>query len=101
LDVNNNPLGKWTPKANFPGVVRYGAVAFAIGSKGYLGFGYDGVFLKDFYEYDPSIDSWAIKPTYTGKDVYLTVSFSIEDKGYVVAGTNGTTPVKDFWIFSQ
>ena len=37
-------------KANFPGSPRYEAVAFGLGSLGYIGTGFDGSnALKDFY----------------------------------------------------
>jgi len=40
---NNYAQGTWKKKANFGGTKRYGAVGFSIGSKGYIGTGYDGV----------------------------------------------------------
>ena len=36
------PLNTWTQKADFGGTGRNGAVGFSIGSKGYIGTGYDG-----------------------------------------------------------
>jgi len=43
----------WTQKTDFGGTVRQGAVGFSIGSKGYIGTGYDGnySYYKDFWEY--------------------------------------------------
>lgn len=41
----------WLQKADFGGTARKHAVAFAIGTKGYLG---TGVFTKDFWEFDPN-----------------------------------------------
>ena len=44
----------WTQKADFGGTARDGAVGFSIGSKGYIGTGYDGTgSTKDFWEYTP------------------------------------------------
>ena len=43
----------WTQKADFGGTARNAAVGFSIGSKGYIGTGYDGSYCKDFWEYDP------------------------------------------------
>ena len=33
----------WTQKADFGGTARYCAVGFSIGSKGYIGTGWDGI----------------------------------------------------------
>ncbi len=41
----------WTQKTDFGGTARKHAVAFAIGTKGYLGTGYG---TKDFWEFDPN-----------------------------------------------
>ena len=44
----------WSQKADFGGVGRYTAVGFSIGSKGYIGTGWDiNVKKKDFWEYTP------------------------------------------------
>ena len=42
--VTVNAQGTWTQKTNFGGTGRYGSVGFAIGTKGYIGCGYDGTF---------------------------------------------------------
>ena len=43
--------------------VRGGAIGFSIGSKGYMGTGYDGSSsTKDFWEYDPSVNTWTERP---------------------------------------
>lgn len=48
----------WTQKADFPGTARYGAVAFGVSGKAYIGCGDDGNYLKDFYAFNPSSNSW-------------------------------------------
>lgn len=48
-------VGNWVMLSDFDGIPRSDAVGFAIGSKGYLGTGFDGendVRLNDFWEYD-------------------------------------------------
>ena len=60
---NGVPVGatcsnSWAQKADLPATGRKGAVAFSIGSKGYVGLGDDGTFKKDFYEYDPVTNTW-------------------------------------------
>ena len=43
----------WTRVEDFPGSARYSAVAFSIGSKAYIGFGYDGGHRRDLWEFSP------------------------------------------------
>ena len=49
VKANPNP---WTQKANFTGTARSAAASFSIGTKGYIGTGYDasGTNLQDFWE---------------------------------------------------
>jgi len=48
----------WTQKADFGGTAREQAVGFFIGSKGYIGTGWDGINVyKDFWEYDPATNA--------------------------------------------
>ncbi len=87
----------WTAKASFPGKLRSGGVAFAIGNKIYFGMGasrIDGIsvgdgfeYLFDFYEFDVEANSWRqlsdvpiqLRRAYAG-------GFAVGGKGYVVAG---------------
>jgi len=89
----------WIQKADFGGMARYGAFAFSIGSKGYIGTGLASGFgyTKDFWEYDPLSDSWSQKAD-LGNDVRISaVGFSIGSKGYAGTGiTINTTFLKDF-----
>jgi N-acetylneuraminic acid mutarotase len=86
-DPSNN---SWTQKANFGGTARYGAVGFSIGSKGYIGTGYDGSYKSDFYEYDPSSNTWTQKANFGGGIRYLPAGFVIGSKGYVGTGYDGS-----------
>lgn len=43
----------WRRLEDFPGTARYSAVAFTVGSKAYIGFGYDGQHRKDLWEFSP------------------------------------------------
>jgi hypothetical protein len=104
----------WTHKADFGwtgteemGTARVDTIGFSIGSKGYLGMGYDGsTYYKDFWEYNPGTDTWTQKadfgdtgdPAETGRRA--AVGFSIESKGYVGMGVDGTTRHKDFWEYN-
>jgi len=46
----------WTRKADFGGAARSGARGFSIGSNSYIGMGFNGSDLKDFWEYTPGFD---------------------------------------------
>src|SRR5678809_381391 len=74
----------WTLKASFAGSARYAACSFAIGTKGYLGTGFDGAIRKDFWEYDPVTDTWTQKADYGGAPCYGASAFASATKGYIV-----------------
>ena len=84
--------GTWTPKADFGGTGRWGAVGFSIGNKGYIGTGWDNGPHQDFWEYNPSTDAWTQKANFGGTARYGAVGFSIGNKGYI--GTGGAV---DLW----
>src|SRR5262245_52844722 len=79
----------WTQKADFPGGPREMMTGFSIGTKGYLGTGYDGTTdFNDFWEYDPASNSWMPKASLPGMARRFAVSFSIGNKGYIGTGYN-------------
>ncbi len=91
----------WTQKADVGTTIRYGAVGFSIGSKGYIGTGLsisDGGKLKDMWEYDPSLDTWTQKADFGGTARVAATGFSIGDKGYIGCGDAGSIAT-DFWEF--
>lgn len=94
--------GAWLQKSDFGGNNRREATGFAIGNKGYLCCGYDGVTLtirSDVWEYDPLTDSWTQKANVGGGGRYGAVGFAIGNKGYVGTG-GGTAGLKqDFWEY--
>ena len=102
FDVNNNPLGKWTQKASFPGASRYAAVGFSINNKGYIGTGYDGnLNYKDFFEFDPVSNTWAQKADFPGETRSYSIGFAIQKNGYIGIGNNGNGSLSDFWVYGQ
>lgn len=92
----------WTQKADFGGGDRVGTAGFAIGSKGYIGTGWDGQQgLKDFWEYDPATDNWTRKADFPGEARSGAVGFSIGNKGYIGTGNAGYYGpyFNDFWEY--
>lgn len=97
----------WTQLNNFPGSARSGAVAFAIGSKGYLVAGYSNLLntsLKDTWQYDPSNDMWTKLVDFPGATRYKGYAAAIGSSGFIGGGVNSpavnSAEYKDFWEFT-
>jgi N-acetylneuraminic acid mutarotase len=86
-------------KADFAGTARYSAVGFQVGGKAYFGTGYDGNYLKDFYQYDPTTDSWSLSNGFSGEKRRNATVFVIDDKAYFGTGINNGAYQVDFWMF--
>jgi N-acetylneuraminic acid mutarotase len=85
----------WTVRASPPFVLgptppmRYYAVAFAVGTKGYITSGGSccGGNAKDLYEFNPATNSWVAKANYTaGFGLWEATGFGMGSKGYLVTG---------------
>lgn len=92
--------GTWTQKANFGGTPRREAVGFSIGTKGYIGtgfemIGFNVVMHKDFWEYDPVTDSWTQKADFAGTGRICAAGFSIGTKGYIGTGADDSIGRRD------
>ncbi len=92
----------WQNKQSFGGTGRSGAVAFSIGTKGYIGTGYDTNPTKDFWEYDSSTDTWAQKADFGGGERNHAAGFSIGNKGYIGTGLRlcMCENTQDFWEYN-
>src|SRR4051812_9436079 len=78
----------WSQKANLTGS-RETPVSFSIGTKGYIGTGYNGgtfTFYKDFWEFDRDSNVWTQKADFAGGNRTGAVGFSIGNKGYIGTG---------------
>jgi hypothetical protein len=93
----------WTQMADFAGAARSYAVGFSIGTKGYIGTGYDGADKKnDFWEWNQSNNTWIQKASFAGTARYCAVGFSVNTKGYIGTGYDNTGNVRnDFWEWDQ
>lgn len=84
-------------KANFIGLTRYGACSFSLKNIGYVGLGAYLTDYKDFYYYDPVLDSWdTIPKAFPGVRRHYVPSFVIGDNAFFGTGTNGTN-LGDMW----
>ena len=92
----------WTQKADFGGGVLDSAVGFSIGSKGYIGPGWDGVdHTNSLWEYNPASNTWTQKADFGGDAREYAAAFSIGTKGYVGTGWTGSVNVQDFWEYDS
>jgi N-acetylneuraminic acid mutarotase len=93
-------LNSWTQKTDFGGAGRHGAVGFNIIAKGYLGTGYNGEVLKDWWQYDPELNTWTQKADFGGGPRNFAAGFSIGSKGYLGTGRDKFgDPQGDFWEY--
>ncbi len=104
VDVYGYPMGKWTLQNAFAGGLRYGAVGFSIGCKGYIGTGSDGTALyNDFWEYDPGNGPgglWTKKSNVSLTPRAFGVGLRIANKGYIGTGIGGGNNIyNDFWEY--
>jgi gliding motility-associated-like protein len=89
-------------KAAFGGTARQFAVGFAIGTKGYVGTGWDqGIgYRNDFWEYDPATNTWTQRANFGGGQRILAVGFGIGTKGYISTGQDFVGRLKDLWEYN-
>lgn len=102
-NIKNNT---WTRKKDLPSFGRYGAIAFSIGQKGYVGTGHllspdQSGPVNDFWEYDSLNDSWkqiAVLPSTARQKAN---AFSFNGKGYVGMGHEmyGYNLFSDWWSY--
>jgi hypothetical protein len=89
----------WKPMANFPGAARYGAMAFVINGKAYVGCGFNGNTLQDFYQYDPSTNQWSSKASFPGAVRQNGFGAAIGGLGYMGLGGN-PSPLNDSYKYN-
>ena len=92
--------GKWTKLTDLSGPGRFVAVSFVIGNKGYIGTGFSSQSkLKDFYVYDPAVNSWTRIADIPAQVRSQAVGFSVLNKGYVVTGSDNNNNLKEVWEY--
>ena len=95
VDINENPMGSWTQKADFQGAGRIWGEGFSIADFGYVCSGSNDDDLNDFWQYDPlstdndfdtngnPMGAWSQKTDYPGPPGTGMVSFIIHTEAYV------------------
>ncbi len=77
----------WIKKPDFPGNGRYKIVGFSINNFGYAGLGLSsGKLERDFWKYDPSMETWTQIDSFPAPGRIGAASFVINGKGYVAGG---------------
>ncbi len=95
-DANDNPMGVWSRKTDYPGPPGTGMVSFIIDNKAYL-------FNYELWQYDPVTENWTKMADFPGQSRYAPAGFAINNKGYIGTGTynDGGTNIymDDFWEY--
>ncbi len=102
LYLTGHPIFRIQPKAETPfGVknIRHSVNAFSINGLGYMGMGNKYVEIlseayKDWFEYDPLLDTWTVKSSLPTSASVTTGSacFSNLNNGFIASGSNGCFP---------
>jgi N-acetylneuraminic acid mutarotase len=102
-EEDDTTVGNWSKTTPFKGVPRSGAVSFTIGTKVFVGLGYDGDdYLSDFYVLDITTGYWETLDPFPGTLRERAVAFSVNGKGYIGLGYNrdlDDEELGDFWVF--
>jgi hypothetical protein len=94
----------WSQKADFLGMGRQLAIAFAIGDKGFIGTGINNrnsyrYILRDFFEYNPSMDRWEAESYYGPLERFYAACFSFTTKAYIFSGVSSGDYYNDLWEY--
>jgi Uncharacterized protein conserved in bacteria len=101
-------LSSWTKKANFPGFPRVKATTAVVNGKAYVGLGFNryknsysigGGILKDFWMYDPALNTWTQKANFPSLATDACVSFVMDNCIYVGEGFNDFDFTNEFWKY--
>ena len=72
----------------------------AINNKGYIGTGFDGNYVKDFWEYTAETDTWTQKTSIGGNKRRDAACFTINGIGYIVGGVDNGSYLNDIWEYN-
>jgi N-acetylneuraminic acid mutarotase len=91
----------WTQMADFPGTARYTALAFALGSKGYVGTGWNGSFFNDLWQYNQTTNNWTQKGNFPGLPRQGVFTRVLNNKVYAGMGANSSNFFNDFYSYND
>lgn len=83
---------QWEQLSDFPGGERKYAIGFSMNGKGYIGLGFcyksgeGSIYYRDFWEYDPSIDSWTQLTDFPGEGRMDAIGYGYNGNCYVGMG---------------
>jgi N-acetylneuraminic acid mutarotase len=103
-DTASSTYNTWAQKSSLPGLARSFAVAFSLGTKGYIGTGFNSwnnIIIKDFWEWDQATNMWTQMTDLPATERQSAVAFSLGNLAYVGTG-GGYFPdpnLRDFWEF--
>ncbi len=92
----------WIQKAPMGAATRLGAAGFSIGTKGYVGTGYNNpldTILNDFWEWNSATNVWTQKANFGGGYRGWTIGTSSGAKGYMGFGGDLARNYGDFWEY--
>jgi len=96
----------WMLKTTFPGRARVKATAAVLNGKAYVGLGYRphvGTYgnanYKDWWMYDPALNTWTQKADFPSLATDACVSFVLDNCIYVGEGFNDTGFTNEFWKY--
>jgi hypothetical protein len=93
-------LDKWFHADTLYTPTRAAASGFVIGLQAYVGTGYNGVYLDDFYSYSFGADEWRPVAQFEGNNIDEGVGFSINGKGYICAGRTVDANTNELWEYT-
>ncbi len=97
-DTASPTYNTWTQKANCGGGATQDAVAFAIGTQGFV----CRSSTQDFWAWDQVSNTWIKELNFAGVARSTAIGFSIGNKGYIGTGQdNSLNLLQDFWEYSD
>ena len=93
--------GRWKKMQDLPATGRYGVSTIQFSYLGYVVNGYDGTWLREFYEYNGRGDNWQRFPDYRDSARFAGASFTLFRTGYAGMGFRGNSEThKNFnrWV---
>lgn len=103
LYIYEQSINKWSLKSNVPHFVSRVPSVFVLNNKVYIGAGHSSssysTKYKDFWEYNPELDTWKQIDDFGGAARSSAASFIVNNKAYFGMGYTNDGYTDDFWRF--